>query len=219
VSDHVRGRIVDRYGVSPERVLISPPGVPPLFRPDPDPEDLAHVLDPLRVRPPYVVALGGTRRRGLDTALAAWRLLRAEGVDASLVVVGSERPSPGDGLVYAGPVDDRTWALLLAGAAAFCYPTSYEGFGMPALEAAASGTPIVCAPVGALPEVLGAAAAEWCDAVTPPAVAAGLASVLQDRLRAKELRDSGLEVARGRLGWERAAAVLVEVYRDAEATR
>ncbi len=218
-SEHVRGRIIDRYRVSPERVVVCPPGVPSLFRPDPDPEHLASLLDSLQVRLPYVVALGGTPRRGLDIALAAWRRLRAAGAESSLVVVGSERPCAEPGVVTAGPVDDASWALLLAGAAAFCYPTSYEGFGMPALEAAASGTPVVCAPVGALPEVLGSAAA-WCDTPTPDAIASGLASVLEDDARAKELRDAGIEVARSRADWELGAAVMVQAYGEtAEARR
>ena len=115
--------------------------------------------------------------RAFDVAVAAWRHLRATGVEGSLVVVGGEHPPDEDGVVKAGQVDDHTWALLLAGAAAFCYPTTYEGFGMPALEAAASGTPVVCAPVGALPEVLGPAAA-WCGSPTPEPVAAALVAVL-----------------------------------------
>jgi glycosyltransferase involved in cell wall biosynthesis len=219
VSDHVRGRVVDRYDVSPDRVLVSPPGIPPGFSPHPDPARLTRLLDSLQVRAPYVVALGGARRRRLDIALAAWRRLRAAGAESSLVVVGSERPPPEAGVVSAGSVDDGSWALLLAGAAAFCYPTSYEGFGMPALEAAASGTPVVCARVGALPEVLGSAAA-WCDAPTPEVVASELASVLEDDVRAKELRVAGIEVARGRANWDRGAAVMVQAYREAaEATR
>jgi glycosyltransferase involved in cell wall biosynthesis len=217
-SEHVRGRIIDRYRVSPERVVVSPPGVPSLFRPDPDPDHLASFLDTLQVRMPYVVALGGARRRGLDVALGAWRQLRADGVEGSLVVVGIEQPQPEAGLVNAGPVDDASWALLLSGAAAFCYPTVYEGFGMPAVEAAASGTPVVCAPVGALPEVLGSAAA-WCDAPTAEAVASGLASVLDDDVRAKKLRGAGIEVARGRAGWEPGAAVMVRAYREAAEAR
>ena len=58
-------------------------------------------------------------------------------------------------VVTAGSVDDASWALLLAGAAAFCYPTSYEGFGMPALEALACGAPLVASNRGSLPEIVG----------------------------------------------------------------
>jgi alpha-1,3-rhamnosyl/mannosyltransferase len=89
---------------------------------------------------------------------------------------------------------------------------------MPALEAAASGTPVVCAPVGALPEVLGSAAA-WCESPTAEAAASALASVLEDEARAKELRDAGLEVAQRRASWEPGAAVLIRAYSEAADVR
>lgn len=209
-SRHVAESIVQRYGVDPERVVVAPLGVDPCFAPDPDPALVDQVLSELGVRTPYVVAFGGAPRRGLDVALGAWRQL---GGDASLVVVGRELPAPEPGLVAAGPLDDRRLALVLAGAAALCYPTAYEGFGLPALEAAACGTPVVCGPVGALPEVLGPAAA-WCDQASVASVAGALVSVLGDPPRAAELRAAGLARARAR-GWERATAVTLDAYRAA----
>jgi glycosyltransferase involved in cell wall biosynthesis len=213
VSEHARHRIIDRYQVGEERVLVTPPGVDQRFRPDPDRGALHRLLESLRVKTPYLVALGGARRRALWMAVEAWRHLGAQGAKVALVVVGPERPPGEPGLVHAGTLDDAAWALLLAGAEAFCYPTGYEGFGMPALEAAASGTPVVCAPVGALPEVMGSAAA-WCEPRTPEAIASRLRRLLQDSEDAKELQDKGLKVAAARGGWAKMADVTLKAYRE-----
>jgi alpha-1,3-rhamnosyl/mannosyltransferase len=157
--------------------------------------------------------MGGAQRRGLDVAVRAWRQVRSE-VDVTLVVVGSERAAPERGLVNAGSVDDDEWPALLAGADAFCYPTRYEGFGFPALESIASGTPVVCAPVGSLPEVLTDAAA-WCKSPTAAAIAAGLRRVLEDRHYADELRHQGLLQAAAHPSWEHNADVMIGTYREA----
>jgi len=130
-----------------------------------------------------------------------------------LVVVGPEQV-PDSGAIHAGPVADCEWAMLLAGAEAFCYPTRYEGFGVPALESIASGTPVVCAPVASLPEVLGDAA-EWCRAPTVRLVAGGLRRVLNDPAHAADLRRRGLARAAAHQSWEKSAETLLAAYRDA----
>jgi glycosyltransferase involved in cell wall biosynthesis len=158
--------------------------------------------------------MGGARRRGLEVAVAAHRQLRQEGSDVTLVVTGSERPDPGPGVVHAGKLDDDDWAALLAGAVAFCYPTRYEGFGIPALESIASGTPVVCARAASLPEVLGDAA-EWCDAPTIDSITAGLRRILDDPARAADLRTRGLERTARLPTWDDAAEVTLRAYREA----
>lgn len=216
-SEHVRAQIAERYRVHPERVLVARPGVDPGLMEVAGAArtgDLDGRLAALGVARPYVVALGGAPRRGLATALAAWRLARAQGAVVGLVTVGPEALAPETGLVTAGVVDDQGWALLLAGAEVLCYPTQDEGVGLPALEAVATGTPVVCAPVGALPEVLGQAAA-WCRSTSPADVAAGLMEVLGDPARAQHLRAEGSVLVAERGGWGPAAAATLRAYREA----
>jgi alpha-1,3-rhamnosyl/mannosyltransferase len=212
-SQFTRRELIECYDVDPRRVVVTPWGVERRF----DPARAAEapsLCERLAVRGPYVVAMGGAPRRGLTVAIAAWRRLRAEGRSLSLVTVGPE-PVPDDpGLVAAGYLDDQEWPALLAGAQAFCYPTRYEGFGVPALEGLASGTPVVCAPCGALPEVLDGAA-EWCAGATEASIADGLRRVLDDPARAARLRTAGLRRAAEQPSWDDAAECLLRAYHTA----
>lgn len=210
-SRHVADDLAVTYGIPVDRVMVSPIAADPIFRPDHDP---GSVLDRLGVRQPYAVAIGGAARRRLDVALAAWRAVRERGMSMDLVVVGTAAIPAEPGLA-AGRLADGEWAAVLSGASALLYPTAYEGFGLPALEAAASGTPVVCARVGALPEVLGEAAA-WCDNATPTAVAEVLARIVDDPFWAAELRAAGLERAAAVPGPEVAAEIHLAAYEAAQ---
>ncbi|MCW2544700.1 MAG: glycosyl transferase group 1 [Frankiales bacterium] len=211
VSEFVKRDLVTTYGVEPSRVLVAGHGVPEDFRPGAaDPE----LLGRLRVAGTYVVALGGAKRRNLPVAVDAWRRARQQGADARLVVVGKEPYPEEPGLVHAGVVSDPEWAALLAGSSAFLYPTEYEGYGMPAREAIASGTVVVAAPVASLPEVLGDAAA-WAETPTATALSRALLEVLADDAGRAARRAASLAQAAGLPGWEHAAAVHLQAYETA----
>jgi glycosyltransferase involved in cell wall biosynthesis len=190
VSETVRQQLCARYRVDPRRVSVHPNAIDRNhMRADPQRERL--LRERLGVPGRYVVAVGGAARRRLDLALSAWPTIRARVPDVTLVVMGSEVPDAlPAGAVAAGPVDDADWAAALAGASAFVYPTEFEGFGYPALEAMTVGTPIVCAPVGALPEVVGEAG-RWFEAPEPAAVADATIAVLTDPALADRLAAAG----------------------------
>jgi alpha-1,3-rhamnosyl/mannosyltransferase len=161
------------------------------------------------------VTVGGAPRRGVPVALEAWREVRGRlNEDAVLAVLGEPDLPATPGVVPVGRLSDPDWATLLAGAEALCYPTRYEGFGLPALEAMVSGTPVVAAPVASLPEVVGEAGC-WCGALTAGAVAGVLERVLSDPVWQSERRDAGLARAAAAPGWDMAAGALVEAYRRA----
>jgi alpha-1,3-rhamnosyl/mannosyltransferase len=218
ISEFSRQAIIDTYRVPAERVVLAPPAVDPVFHPGQGASPTLRARLGLGPESPYVVALGGTTRRALPVAIEAWRRLGAD--RPTLVVVGSSQGptrhnrSSEPGLVYAGVLPDPEWASLLAGATAFCYPTRYEGFGMPALEAAASGTPVVCTRIGPLPEVLGEAA-EWCASGSVDDIAAGLARLLGDEALRATRRADGLARAAAAPSWASSAEVLAGAYRRA----
>lgn len=193
-SEAVADRINETFGVGRERILVARPGVDAVFL------DAGRDRGSGRAASSWrrgcLVAMGGAVRRNLDVAVEAWRAARRAGAEVELVVVGpvtsAERRALGgdDGLHLAGPVTDDELARLLAGALGFVYPSAYEGFGLPAAEAAAAGVPVICAPVGALGEVLGPDA-EWCDpspgGPSVEAVAGAILRLLDDPSRAARL--------------------------------
>jgi alpha-1,3-rhamnosyl/mannosyltransferase len=204
VSEFSKRAIVAAYGLDPSTVLVAANAPAAIFSPS------ARTAD--RILPPrYVVALGGAPRRNLPLAIEAWRRARASGGSVSLVVIGGERPPEEPGLTWLGPVDNATWAGVLAGAEALVYPTSYEGFGLPAAEACASGVPVVCARVASLPEVLGEAAA-WAPRLDAEAFATTLAALLTDPRRRQQLSEAGLARARAAPTWDDAADTTVAAY-------
>lgn len=214
VSEHARRAIVATYGLDPADVLVAPNAIDPVFvTAEPDPGWLrGRGMTAER----YVVALGGARRRGLEVAIGAWRRLRHRGHDVALVVAGPDTIPAEPGLVGLGRVADERWASVLCGAAALCYPTRFEGFGLPALEAAACGVPVVCGRAGPLPEVLGDAA-EWCDERDATSVADALDRVLSDGGRHQQLVVAGRARARAAPTWADAAEVVLDAYSRAGA--
>lgn len=216
VSEFVRRQIVEYFSLGPERVLVAPDALDPVFDPS-RASDAPELADRLAIPRPYIVALGGASRRGLPVAIEAWRQARkAIHEQVTLAVLGEPGLDSEPGLMSLGFLEDEDWATLLAGAQALCYPTRYEGFGLPALEAAASGTPVVCAPIASLPEVLGEAAC-WAESATAPELGVVLARVLSDPEWHRERRDAGLKRAAQAPGWGDIAGILLEAYRQAAA--
>jgi glycosyltransferase involved in cell wall biosynthesis len=203
VSAFSRDEIAGRLGVEPDSIAIVPNGVSDAFSSAADPAPAAAALGLHR---PYVLALA-TRsvRKNLGMLRGAAELLGERGIE--LVTAGSgrgylrggERP-PGRELGY---VPERLLPGLYAGALAFAMPSVYEGFGLPCLEAMASGTPVVAADRAALPETCGGAAL-LADPQDPEAFAGALERAATDGAERARLIAAGEQRAR-RFTWARTA--------------
>jgi glycosyltransferase involved in cell wall biosynthesis len=230
VSDSAvtRDDLVSRYRVPGERVHVAHLGLHPRFTRPADSEITA-TLDRLELRRPYVLYLGGIdARKDMPALLEAWAQARSAAAEPmTLVIAGRVREARGfpalldrarqlgvePTLSFPGHVADEDLPALHAGARVFAFPSRYEGFGFPPLEAMACGAPVLSSGGGSLREVLGDAAL-----VTPPgdtaAFAAGLTRLLADETLRRDLAARGPAHA-ARFTWERTAEATVAAYRAA----
>jgi glycosyltransferase involved in cell wall biosynthesis len=225
-SEFARRDIVARYAVRPEKIAVIPLGAGPRFHPL-GPGAAARVLARYGLRPGFLFSLGRlNRRKNLERLLLAYARARAGGAPAVPLVIGgkpdygvdavrSGRRAPADpgGVRWMGPIPDADLPAFYSGAAGFIYPSLFEGFGLPVLEAMACGTPLVISDRAALPELTGDAGLS-VDPENVDALAEAMTRLLTDHALAAELRRRGLERSR-RFSWEETAQRTLAVYRDA----
>ena len=199
VSEFTRREAVELLGLPPDRVRVVPNGVEPVFRPDGDAEP-----------GDYVLAVGTLEpRKNLPRLAEAARRL---GVELRVVGARGWGDVPLDGVTLLGEVGDEELARLYRGARCLAYPSLYEGFGIPLLEAMACGTPVVTSDRPGTAETAGGAAV-LVDPLEAEAIAAGIEDAVARR---DELRALGVARAEA-FTWERAAALTAAAYREAAA--
>lgn len=223
VSRHTAQDLMRLTSLRPERVHVIPlaGSVPvPAGEVDVDP-----TLARLKVQRPYVVFVGTLEpRKNLVRLVRAYRRLAARGLPHRLVLAGPmgwesrpllreiHRAGPGE-VVLTGRLDgEDSVDALYRGADAMAYPSLYEGFGLPVLEAMSRGVPCVVSTTSSLPEVAGDAALA-VDPRSEQGIADGLELILTDSDLAERLREAGRTRA-ARFTWERTAHKTLEVYRS-----
>jgi glycosyltransferase involved in cell wall biosynthesis len=225
VSETTRREVLERYRLSPERVVVVPEAAAPHFGP-PTPSMLAATRARFGLSRPYVLFVGFLEpKKNLGVLLEAVAALRRTGAwgETELIVVGAPGwgPNPveraqalglADVVRFVGAVADAELPGLYGGALTFAFPSLWEGFGLPALEAMAAGAPVVASNRGALPEVT-AGAALLVDPAPQP-LAEALEQLLTDPPLRERLRLAGLARA-AQFSWERTARETLMVYRAA----
>jgi glycosyltransferase involved in cell wall biosynthesis len=227
ISEHCRRSVLERFDLDPERLLVAHHGVSPRFQPVADAAERAAVLKRLGVEPPYLLHVGKYEpRKNLPRLLDAFaRVASGSGAGVSLVLAGKpvwRDPSVAHAIarlglakrvVELGHVADEDLPALYTEALAFVFPTLWEGFGLPILEAMACGAPVVASSTTSLPEVAGDAAL-LVDPESVEALAAALERILDEPALRDALRQRGAARAAA-FSWRRSAEATLAAYRTA----
>ena len=224
LSEFSKRQIVERYRVPPAGVTVTPAAASSAFRVL-STAAVDEALARLGVRRPFVVAVGNVQpRKNLELLMRAYaRLRRADRIPHDLVLVG-QPAFRGSAILdtaralgietfvrHTGYVAEDDLVALYNGADVFAYPSLYEGFGLPIVEAMACGTPVITSNVTSLPEVAGEAAL-LVDPKSEDELATALDRLLNDSALRTKMRDLG--TARSRhFTWRRMADETVAVYR------
>ena len=202
-------------GIDADRVRLVPYGVEDCLVP---PEEAEEVRRRFELAQRFVLWVGTAEpRKNLDGLLAAWRMLDRAGEELVLVGPAGWKSNLDDDLPASirrlGFVSESDKRSLMRAAAALCYPSLTEGFGLPVLEAMVQGTPVVTSATGATAELAGAAA-EVVDPNRPEEIADALGGLLDDTDAADRLGKLGRERALSKFTWQRTAEGLMQVYQE-----
>jgi glycosyltransferase involved in cell wall biosynthesis len=225
VSEASKRDILDYFHVPPSKIDVIYNGIDERFSTPPPDEDVARVRERYQLDDPFILYAGNIKpHKNIERTIEAFHLLRRGGEfdQVKLVIIGDEiakyaalrhavhRHKLHKYVRFFGFVPDRTLAILYRLSAVFVFPSLYEGFGLPPLEAMASGTPVITSNVSSLPEVVGDAAL-LVDPLQPEAIADAMRRVLTDATLRGTLSARGLERAR-HFSWERSIARVREIY-------
>ena len=225
VSEASKRDILHFFNVPPDKISVVYNAIDERFWVEPDPEDAARVRERFQLDHGFVLYAGTIKpHKNLVRLIEAFAELRkGEFEELKLLIIGDEisklpalrRAVHSHKLHkhvrFLGFVPDDTLAVLYRLAAVFVFPSLYEGFGLPPLEAMASGTPVVTSNVSSLPEVAGDAAI-LVDPYDVGSIVQGVRRVLTDPQLAAELRRKGLVRARD-FSWERSVSRTHDIYK------
>jgi alpha-1,3-rhamnosyl/mannosyltransferase len=210
VSENTRQDAIRILGIPPERITTVYSGVAEEY----------FTAPPTKRSRPYVLSVGTIEpRKNLNGLLEAWKLMRPELRDAyDLVVAGpagwgteATLARIKEEAVYLGYVPEEQMPGLFAGASAFVYPSLYEGFGFPVVQAMASGVPVVTSNTSCLPEVAGGGAL-CVDPRSPQEITNALEKLLEDEELRERIGRTGLKRAQ-RYRWVICAAQSLDFFR------
>lgn len=225
LSESSKRDLIERFGVASEKIAITPCGVDETMRRVEDPQIISDVLQRYGITPPFILSVGVLQpRKNLPRVMDAFALLRQRYPDLPHCLVIAGKAGWGveplkqrvqalrleSAVHFAGYIADEDLPALYSAADLFVYPSLYEGFGLPPLEAMACGTPAVTSNVSSLPEVVGDAALT-VNPLDVEVIAGAMEQILTDAHLRRTLTARGLERAR-EFTWERTARLTLEVY-------
>jgi len=208
ISEFCRKDIINRLQVSPDKVTVTPNALPPFYKPA-DTDRISALREKLKLPTRYILALGNLQpRKNITTLLRAWKLIRNHPamLDVSLVVTGKKAwlfdeilreadAALGERIHFTGYLPENDLPALYSGALLFVYPSLFEGFGLPPIEAMACGTPVIVGSNSALPEVCGEAA-HYSDVTSAESLGEDILSLSLNEGELRRLAAAGIVRAR-----------------------
>jgi len=229
LSEHTRGDIIATYGIEPSRITAIPLAAPRHFAPVEDYRELQRVRHNYGIDGPYILSVGSIQpRKNLARLVNAYALLRGKYSQSELpklVLVGKcawlydetlralEQTGVKDSVIVTGYVPEADLPALYSGALCFVYPSYFEGFGLPPLEAMKCGAPVIVGNKTSLPEVVGDAALT-VDPFDVSSIAAAIERLINDSVLRQELSVKGPERAE-MFDWRETARRTLEIYQQA----
>jgi glycosyltransferase involved in cell wall biosynthesis len=224
VSESSKRDILRYVDAEPDKIDVIYNAYDERFGVEPGEEDVVRVRERFQLHDEFVLYAGNVKpHKNLERLIEAFQLVRRQGLDhLKLVLIGDEiskyaalrravhRYQLHKYVRFLGYVPEQTLAVMYRLAGVFVFPSLYEGFGLPPLEAMASGTPVVTSNVSSLPEVAGDAAV-LVDPYDPAAIADGIRRVLTDEALRRDMRRKGLQRAR-QFSWEQSVQRVREIY-------
>jgi glycosyltransferase involved in cell wall biosynthesis len=228
VSEASKRDILSLFNVKPEKIVVVYNAIDEHFSATPSEEHVARIRERYQLDHKFVLYVGNIKpHKNLVRLIEAFSDLRRTHDDLKLLIIGDEisklpalrravhRNKLHKYVRFLGYLKDDTLTVLYRLASVFVFPSLYEGFGLPPLEAMASGTPVVTSNVSSLPEVTGDAAV-LVDPYDVDSIGDGMRRILDDPRLADELRLKGLKRAR-EFSWERSVEKTQRVYREVAA--
>ncbi len=229
VSATSKRDILKFFDVPPEKIEVVPNAIDERFDVEPREEEVVRVRERYQLTGRFLLYVGNVMpHKNLERLIDAFARLRKDGFDdLRLLIIGNEisrlpalrravhHHKLHKHVRFLGFLPDEMLAVLYRLAAVFVFPSLYEGFGLPPLEAMASGTPVVTSNVSSLPEIMGDAAL-LVNPYDPESIKQGIAAVLSDDGLREQLRRKGLARARD-FSWERSVERTLRIYREVAA--
>jgi glycosyltransferase involved in cell wall biosynthesis len=226
VSEASKRDILHYFRVPPSKIDVIYNAIDERFWEEPAPDEVERVRERYQLNDPFVLYAGNIKpHKNLERLIEAFHMLRKGDADhVKLLIIGDEiskyatlrravhRYKLHKHVRFFGFVPDQTLAVLYRLARVFVFPSLYEGFGLPPLEAMASGTPVVTSNVSSLPEVVGDAAL-LIDPYSPEAISDAMRRVLSDESLRNDLRARGFVRAR-EFSWERSVQRVRAIYSE-----
>ena len=225
ISENTKNDLLELTEITEEKIAVIPGACDEKFKPIEDPHRLEEVKERYGIREDYILFVGTIEpRKNLVRLLRAYHRIRDK-VDAQLLLVGTkgwrdkdiydayDRLHLADRVRFLGYIPEEDLPYLYSGALFLAYPSIYEGFGLPPLEAISCGCPVLASRVSSLPEVLGEVAL-YVDPEDENEIAEGIIRLYEDAQQRQRLSELGIAQAK-KFSWEASAKMTLGVYQKA----